>query len=301
MFNSAILDVAIGMTFLYVLLSLLCSGLKEYISQVLDLRGNTLKKGLTNLLDAEHVKGLYENSLINQSGKKNDDPDYIPSRNFVLALFTTVLKPEGGTLPTETKGLVEALKASDFGDTKAGKSVSLLIQDAGTNLEKAKTNIEDWFNGEMTKVSAAYQKVANIIIFVIAFIVCASFNLDSIQISEKLLDNSTMRNLLVQAASNPDQNVVKMISEANQAGNSGAEVKNIFQQVEQLNLPLGWKQDGAWTCKGMTWGEFFIKIIGLLITSFAASLGAPFWFNLMQKLLNFRSALKPQKQETASQ
>ena len=47
----SLLDVAIGMVFLYLLLSLICSALNESISAVLHARAKFLEEGVVRLLD----------------------------------------------------------------------------------------------------------------------------------------------------------------------------------------------------------------------------------------------------------
>ena len=51
-----------------------------------------------------------------------------------------------------------------------------------------------------------------------------------------------------------------------------------------MGLPLGWRalpaSPGAW----------LLKVLGLLATAFAMSFGAPFWFDLLNKLVRMRSA-----------
>jgi hypothetical protein len=69
MFGSYILDVAIGLVFVYMLLSLLCSTINEQvITRILSLRAKTLEAGITNMLadpqGKELVNQLYENPLI---------------------------------------------------------------------------------------------------------------------------------------------------------------------------------------------------------------------------------------------
>src|ERR1044071_8281255 len=108
MFNTTILDVAMGMVFIYLLLSLLCSAANEMIELVLKKRATDLERGIRELLEpgsasgAEGiVKNLYSHPLINglfegtyeNSGiqsalrylKGTKLPSYIPSRNFALA------------------------------------------------------------------------------------------------------------------------------------------------------------------------------------------------------------------------
>src|SRR5687767_13765682 len=49
--GSSAVDVAIGLAFVYLLFSLLCSAIQEAIASIFDLRAATLEKGLRNLLE----------------------------------------------------------------------------------------------------------------------------------------------------------------------------------------------------------------------------------------------------------
>ena len=61
-------------------------------------------------------------------------------------------------------------------------------------------------------------------------------------------------------------------------------LKKEFDTMQQAGLPLGWK--GNWP-NGWDW---LTKIMGLLITISAATLGAPFWFDMLTKIINIRYA-----------
>jgi hypothetical protein len=64
--NTTILDVAIGLVFVYLLLSLLCSAANELIELILKKRATDLERGLRLLLsDPDLVKELYNHPLIN--------------------------------------------------------------------------------------------------------------------------------------------------------------------------------------------------------------------------------------------
>lgn len=84
--------------------------------------------------------------------------------------------------------------------------------------------------------------------------------------------------------------------------------KKVLDAGSQLNLPLGWVIDANdphaieqvppslfymvnWDLK--TLQAWLSKIVGLLITVFAVSLGAPFWFDTLSKLINLRGAGTP--------
>jgi hypothetical protein len=47
--------------------------------------------------------------------------------------------------------------------------------------------------------------------------------------------------------------------------------------------------------------EVFLKILGLLVTAAAVTLGAPFWFDLLNKITNFRLSGPPPKRSTSGE
>ena len=58
MFNSSVLDVAIGLIFVYLLLGLMCTTVNEWLAQLFKTRAATLKEGIRRLLNAP-PKGTY--------------------------------------------------------------------------------------------------------------------------------------------------------------------------------------------------------------------------------------------------
>ena len=112
MFNSTILDLVIGMIFVYLLLSLMCSAANEIIELHLKNRAVDLERGIRELLNDRDrasgiVEAIYKHPLVNGLFEKSYNPDrltkwrrflghvnlpsYIPARNFALALMDTKL------------------------------------------------------------------------------------------------------------------------------------------------------------------------------------------------------------------
>jgi hypothetical protein len=54
-----------------------------------------------------------------------------------------------------------------------------------------------------------------------------------------------------------------------------------------LGLPIGWQRSGA--------ADVWSHLLGWLMTGFALSLGAPFWFDLLNKMMVVRATVKPQE------
>ena len=155
MLNSTILDVAIGMIFIYLLLSLMCSAANEMIELMLKKRAIDLERGIRELLDPDTqsgsdgiVKNLYDHALVNNlfGGSYADSrigsrlrrvfrtklPSYIPARNFALAVMDLVALPDsrlpGAPAPTPQKKTSSADASS--ADAKAVDTRPLAPQPA---------------------------------------------------------------------------------------------------------------------------------------------------------------------------
>ena len=116
MFNSTTLEVAIGMAFIYLLLSLFCTAINEAFAGLLGARAKNLEKGIKSLFtdglktvadsksgtaavtlteaiyDHGLVQGLYRSTVAEGARKwyvrvGSNLPSYIPSRVFASALF----------------------------------------------------------------------------------------------------------------------------------------------------------------------------------------------------------------------
>src|SRR5437773_8509067 len=111
MFGSQVLEVAIGLVLLYLLLSLICSSIREGIEAWQKARAVDLERGIRELLHDRDGRGLtqalYNHPFIYSLFKGEYDPtkitkdrmpsgsnlpSYIPARNFVVALMDIVAR-----------------------------------------------------------------------------------------------------------------------------------------------------------------------------------------------------------------
>src|SRR3954465_8678678 len=92
------LDVAIGIAFLYLIMSLIASAVAELIESLLHYRARDLERGIREFVrDPKLVEEIYNHPLVNGLFKGQYDanhkgrlPSYIPSSVFVLALLDAV-------------------------------------------------------------------------------------------------------------------------------------------------------------------------------------------------------------------
>src|SRR2546423_11484047 len=95
------LDVAIGITFVFLLASLLCSAIVESIESVLRRRATDLERGIVELLrDPALVAKFYNHPLITSLYKgsyvprSKQLPSYIPAQSFALAMMDLMISPD---------------------------------------------------------------------------------------------------------------------------------------------------------------------------------------------------------------
>src|SRR5580658_10776254 len=93
MFGSQVLEVVIGISLIYLVLSIGCSGIKEVIAAIFNLRANTLENGIRNMLKNgpnNYTAKLFAHPLIQGTAPEGEKPSYISSRMFAAALLDVV-------------------------------------------------------------------------------------------------------------------------------------------------------------------------------------------------------------------
>jgi hypothetical protein len=260
------------------------------------------------LQDDEMVKKIYEHPLISPTFKegertlrkipllkrlpqaKGNRPSYIAPRNFALALLDVVTE---GSESRAAEGLNAAIKGLP-GESDVEKTLQIFMAKAEDKLDGTITNVEVWFDDVMERVGGWYTRKAQLITVAFALVVCVVLNADSIMIARTLMSDVTVRQLVVGAA---DQ-VVAGSGEAVAPGET-AKAKSIPElkdELESLGIPLGWlAADEVLEDVREVPTEFtgwLTKAAGLLLTTFAISLGAPFWFDLLGKVSNIKGAGK---------
>ena len=282
MFGSSILDTAIGLVFVYLILSLTCTALNEWIAGMLGRRSKTLYEGLQTVLQDPKVPSLladfYAHPLVQDLHVADKKPSYIEARTFSLVVLDLLVPSEPGA--SRTMASVREAVAKLPVDSSSRKTLSILLDQAGDNLTALEQSMEAWFNGAMDRVAGWYKKRTQTIVLAIAALICILANADTIQIANTLAKNPAVRDSVVAEA--------KAYAEANAAPSADSRPSQLKYEkdLQKLGIPFGWTESPA----GLN--DWFSKLAGLALTTFAVSLGAPFWFDLLNKFMNIRSAGK---------
>ena len=319
MFGFEMLDVAIGIVFVYLLVSLLCSAIVEVMESVLKRRSTDLERGIGELLqDSSLLERLYNHPLINglfrgayQPGNRNL-PSYIPSRSFALAILDILASPDGkqhagvwGTTAAapatlSTEGLASGMTGNAPAD-QARHAVMTLVNAAAGDAQKARENIELWFDAAMDRVSGGYKRRAQRVLFIVGLVVAIGMNIDTVRILRELMISKAKRAAVVTIAANS--------ARQNVAGDPQDNFVVASRELDRLGLPIGWPScrkcdqaklkmyDQCWrACWRVNIGAAGgLTILGWLLTAFAVCFGAPFWFDLLNKFMVVRSTVKPRE------
>jgi hypothetical protein len=352
--GSAILDVAIGIVFLFAMLSLLGTTITELISRAFSLRSKNLKKGLESLLNDPDLKGLAGEVLKHPliaggvAGKKDNDaihsdassgakpaknlkaPSYISSKTFAKVLTDILIAKNKNAAKDDAakddaakirfnslKGAIEKMGTDKVPGSNELKQVMLsLVGEAQSTIEDAEKQVAEWFDDSMDRISGWYKRNIQVCNLVVAALIVVCMNVSTVHVAQSLWTNETLRKTVVAAASKINCKVptsgkpaktgkkakvdktTTVVKTNETAPDQNACEKSLNSIKKTLQpLPLGWGvyRPDASTVWDWVW-EIISLLFGWLITILAISLGAPFWFDLLNKLNSIRSTgRKPER------
>jgi hypothetical protein len=307
MFGSETLEVAIGIIFVFILVSIICSTVREGIEAWLKTRAAHLENGIRELLHDQNGEGLAKSfynhpliySLFSGDYKKRDSknpmiatggdlPSYIPASNFATALIDIAARgPETATASSDSGTPVISLDSiranvSNLQNPWVQRVLLTAVDSAQGDLNKAQANLEAWYNSAMDRVSGRYKRSTQKFLFLIALLVAVGMNIDTLRIADYLHSNEAARATLVARAeaAKDDPDFPKQ------------DYKTTIAKLNDLNLPIGWSNYQFGEIES-PWQDVVSPLLGWLLTALAATLGAPFWFDVLNKVMVIRSTVKP--------
>jgi len=187
------------------------------------------------------------------------------------------------------------------------------VSEGESKLAKARENVEKWFDDSMDRVSGVFKRYSLAMALSIGFLVALVLNVDSINLTFYLWREPSVREALAQNASQFALPQGEMQSDPGQA------LQDFRDQFVGLSLPVGWvvneSKGSAWSAgscqlfpgNGQSFGipvigtsrcvappqsnnqtNILLKLAGIFITALAARQGAPFWFDILKRVVNLR-------------
>jgi hypothetical protein len=331
--NMPVVEIAIGLALVYLLMAILCSSAMEMIAGFFDLRGEMLWKGVESMLGGQGAGGLkarlsalggalrgnvvsgtpspsapaaglqvltLSNSLIDHpliDSMRNGEraPSYLTAERFANALLDTLGKTyQGGRqLQADFSSTVHALPG---GPLKS--NLELILKETGGDAAKVKERIQIWYDEVMGRVGGWYKRQTQWLLLALGLAAAAVLNVDSIDLARRMWKDPMLRSVAVKSAE-------AYVPKADGAAKSGTPKERAAKAVEELEalgaskLPIGWPTPwlGNWGAIGIDERAIGLlgSLLGWFITALAVSLGAPYWYELLLKMLPFarNSGVRP--------
>lgn len=270
------------------------------------------------------VKNPNVENLMKSKGRP---PAYIPAQNFMLAMLSyldpekyaagiiaskpderTTPKPgepQKNILPKDIMTVLTTLMMQGSQSTS-----DLLNTRVLTKQELFEKNLESFYNNNMDRVTGWYKEKIRKLLFVLGFVLAVALNIDTIKISNdalkdenrlsKTVDNIT--SAISKIAADGDSIVIKdstnvVVFKTNKSAN----INNTTATVRQLkNLTVYYEKASGYNLGYKSWAafikqwedNFWLKLLGILITTFALQLSSTFWFETITKSINIRAVGK---------
>ena len=355
MFNSVAIDAAIGMAFIYLLLSLIASVVQEILASIVQARAANLQRGLRSMFSGDSIEAgktlvdsIYNHGLVRglyQDPKKDYGsqagaskvrlllqrlvgiapaipikgvsdpillPAYIPARTFALAMIDLLNNDKANGEPVDNIRKFLTTTDQNVPSNKAIEALRALVIDADGDMNRLRTNLENWYSDAMDRVSGWYKKYTQTVLLVIGLLLAIAFNVDSVRVARTLWTDKDARQGMVDAANEYMKNP-KPEDKDKKLQQRMRDAVDAFDHVtkDQL-LPVGWQRTPSeyWLSGKTYWlhrktmkspltkSRIFKGVellVGWLITAAAISLGAPFWFDTLNKFMVVRGTVKPQE------
>lgn len=289
-----ILTVVVGIVFVLLLLSLLATTIMELLASFFHLRGRNLTKALRNMLassdESEQMlqsfksNSLYKHLSQQYSRTSQGPPSYMDSTTFQSILFDIILKGEG---VDKLKEKIDTLPDEDLKNV-----LNQLLRDADHELDQFKASIEKWYNDVMDRASGWYKRYTQKILIGVGVLIALIFNADTFSIYQRLASDPAALEQVVALAESyvqtQEETLVRPVDPSFEESLSALQGL-VDTEINNIRSPLGlgWDHMDFSTYSIYDW---LAKILGYTVTALAISLGAPFWFDLLRKMVNIRSS-----------
>jgi hypothetical protein len=254
------------------------------------------------------LRPLIDSALDEASKRKDEIDDLLKNKN----------SPRGEDAFTNLRRGVAALSVISPEVNQTLNALLLNIEEyvgqQESKLAKARQNVEKWFDDSMDRVSGVYKRYSQWLALVIGLILATFLNVDSIDLTLYLWREPSVRQALAENA-----RTFELTQEALETDPEEA-LQNFRNQFVGLSLPIGWgftrvPSAAAFSdanCQlfpreGQSFGlpvigsnlcitppnsnnqaNLGLKIMGILLTALAARQGAPFWFDILKRVVNLR-------------
>jgi hypothetical protein len=309
MFDSRVFDVVLGLAAVYGLLALGCSWIGEWVSSMLQLRASTLERAIGEFLaskarDPQQGKGatkpvfgpaeLYAHALVAPLSRRDKAgatgrPSHVPSWILARAVWDLAVPVDGADPDADLRKVVDGIPID-----AVRAIVASSLAEGRTKASEVRADLEAYFESQLDRARGWYARNMQKVVVIIAIAITLALNVNSVAIAESLWNDDAARAAMVEAAGDlarPEGSEMSAAPEGEASADPRTARAEALATLVDLPVPLGWTVDAHGSSRSITvWDGATIlhRLAGWLTTIIALSLGAPFWFGLLDKLIGLR-------------
>lgn len=280
-----ILEVVIGLIFIFYVLGSIVSLVTQWINESLETRGKALEKYLIKIVGDKKLGDLvtlpqlqalrpirYRNFLsVFNSATEAKKLEKVPVATLVDAYFDLA----GLTANTELDATKLTELINKLPDSEGKQAFIQWLNQGVTGMEDLRKRTTAYFSGLMEQASATFRSNARSFVITLSILVTLLLGVDSIQVVRTLWLNAELRAL---AAAKAEMVV--------QQEGTDATITDLLQELSDLTINIGWWRTELPTdADALGWlGFIVLKVLGLGLTAMAVSQGSSFWYDLLKKI-----------------
>lgn len=314
------IDLVLGLIFIYLLISLLSSILNEIILTYLtSFRSKNLKDAILTMLNdsvrkkekntSELGDRFYEHPVVQRfvKGSHKKLPSYISRENFAK-IVVDLLSPEESSVDYTLEQIQETIEKLPE-ESKTRKILLTHLKTSQGKMDHFRASLEQWYDDMMERVTGWYKRRVQLILFVIGFVLAVALNANTFNIAKNLSSDPEAANNIAEMASRFAESYPESLSDTTMQDDSTSQIQQYKTQFADL---MDNQMAQTHTIVGMGWSKekwdqhkradvLLFSVFGWLLTALATTLGAPFWFDLLKKIVHIRNTgFKPEEKKSTT-
>ncbi len=287
-----LIEVAIALFAAFFLLSWIASAVVEMGATWFKKRSKDLDIVLRKMLQEESSANnpkpdlmiantsVYKSALAagrRKRGKEQWDkrkPSYLSAKAFADGVIEALAKTKAAN--DDVDALINKLPNAPL-----KQRLTALRAEFGDDLTAIKAGLESWFDDTMDRLEGSYKRWSQWILLFVGLAFAAGLNVSTVRIVDSLWNDATVRAAVVESAG---QLSTQRCPEAEPDCVPEEQIEQSINDLKSLGLPIGWG-DGWGDDAGQLW-----TLLGIIPTGLAVMLGAPFWFDLLGRLVALRQS-----------
>ncbi|WP_205826141.1 hypothetical protein [Microbispora catharanthi] len=215
----------------------------------------------------------------------------IPPARFAVAVME---------IATEHGGVEALMRDLDALKSPFSRPLKAVWDRASHDLEAFRRGVEDWFDGEMERLSLLYRRYVRWVLVALGLVVTLVFSMDSLEYGKTLLRDNAYRSAVTAFGQSGPQALEPLREQCEPGQDPYACVTDVLSTPAFVKIfthaPVSVTMDAAdgpaWAWHGGDWWQRLTSPghwPGFLITLIALLFGAPFWWDILRRVSGLRA------------